>query len=200
MASSSDEPARLGDARVMRALAHPIRLRIIALLSELGPASVSALAGHTGETTASVSYHLSQLARFGLVEEAVEARTGRERPWRAAHRGISWDWNQGENASALLRAAYLKERLRVIDEYVAAEQSLPSEWRSAAFFLDDIGHLTAAELDEVSGQIKTLLARYRRPGRAGARRVTFFAYGLPSASSPPSASSLPSTDGLPSAE
>jgi len=179
--SSSEEPARLGDARVMRALAHPIRLRLIALLSELGPASVRALAGHTGESTASVSYHLSQLARFGLVEEAVEARTGRERPWRAVHRGISWDSNKGEEASALLRAAYLKERLRVIDEYAAAEQSLPREWRSAAFFLDDIGHLTAAELDEVSGQIKTLLAGYRKPGRTGTRRVTFFAYGLPSA-------------------
>lgn len=177
----SDEPARLGNARVMRALAHPIRLRLIALLSELGPASVTALAGHTGESTASVSYHLSQLARFGLVEEAVEARTGRERPWRAAHRGISWDWNTGDDASALLRAAYLKERLRVIDEYVAAEPALPPEWRSAAFFLDDVGHLTAAELAEVAGQIKQLLAGYRGAGRTDRRRVTFFAYGLPGA-------------------
>jgi DNA-binding transcriptional ArsR family regulator len=177
----SDEPARLRDARVMRALAHPIRLRLIALLSELGTASVRALAGHTGESTASVSYHLSQLARFGLVEEAVEARTGRERPWRAVHRGLTWDWNEGDEASALLRAAYLTERLRVVDEYVAAEPSIPDEWRSAAFFLDDVAHLTAAELAEVSGQIKTLLAGYRGDGRAGARRVTFFAYGLPSA-------------------
>jgi DNA-binding transcriptional ArsR family regulator len=177
--AASDEPARLKDARVMRALAHPLRLRLIALLSELGPASVTALAGRTGESTASVSYHLSQLARFALVEEAVEARTGRERPWRVTHRGISWDSNDGEEASALLRAAYLQERLRVIDEYTVAEPALPDEWRSAAFFLDDIGHLTPAELEEVAGQIKTLLAGYRRPGRDGARRVTFFAYGLP---------------------
>ena len=177
----SDEPARLDNARVMRALAHPIRLRLIALLSELGPASVTALAGHTGKSTASVSYHLSQLARFGLVEEAVEARTGRERPWRATHRGISWDWNTGDDASALLRSAYLKERLRVIDEYVAVEPALPPEWRSAAFFLDDVGHLTAAEVAEVSGQIRQLLARHRGAGRADSRRVTFFAYGLPGA-------------------
>jgi DNA-binding transcriptional ArsR family regulator len=179
--ASSDEPARLDEARVMRALAHPLRLRVIALLSELGPLSVSALAGRTGESTASVSYHLSQLARFGLVEEAVEARSGRERPWRAVQRGISWDWNAGGDASALLRAAYLKERLRVVDEYIAAEPALADEWRSAAFFLDDVGQLTPAELAEVAGQIKTLLAGHRRPGAHGARRVSFFAYGLPDA-------------------
>jgi DNA-binding transcriptional ArsR family regulator len=178
---SAEEPARLDDARVMRALAHPIRLRVIAVLSELGPLSVTALAGHTGESTASVSYHLAQLARFGLVEEAVEARHGRERPWRAVQRGISWDWNAGGDASALLRAAYLKERLRVVDEYIAAEPALPDEWRSAAFFLDDVGELTPAELTEVSGQIKNLLAGYRRPGAENARRVSFFAYGLPRA-------------------
>jgi DNA-binding transcriptional ArsR family regulator len=175
-----EEPARLNDARVMRALAHPIRLRIIALLSEIGPASVSALAGHTGESTASVSYHLSQLARFGLVEEAVEARTGRERPWRAVHRGLSWDWNDGDHG---LRAAYLKERLRVVDEFAAAEDALTPEWKTAAFFLDDVGHLTTAELAEVSDRIKALLAGYRRPDPADrpadAQRVVFFAYGLP---------------------
>ncbi len=184
MASSTD-PARLRDARVMRALAHPIRLRLIALLSEFGPASVSALAGRTGQSTASISYHLSQLARFGLVEEAVEARTGRERPWRAVHRGISWDFNDGDEASALLQAALLKERLRAVDDFAAAEPALPAEWRSAAFFLDDVGHLTAAELTELNGRIKDLLTGYRRPEPAdrpaGSRRVTFFAYGLPGA-------------------
>jgi DNA-binding transcriptional ArsR family regulator len=149
----------------MRALAHPIRLRMIALLSADGPASVRALAARTGESTASVSYHLAQLARFGLVEEAVELRTGRERPWRAARRGISWDMDHGDDASA------------------AQEQALPGEWQRASFFLDDVGHLTAAELAELSEQLKAVLARVRRPDPqdrpAGAKRISFFAYGLP---------------------
>ncbi|MEU7908633.1 helix-turn-helix domain-containing protein [Actinoplanes sp. NPDC049118] len=156
--ASSTEPARLGDAGVMRALAHPIRLRIFALLSETGPASVSALAGQTGESTASVSYHLSQLARFGLVEEAVEARTGRERPWRVQH---------GPHR----------------DRAGAAEAPPPAAHAEERIHLGDVGHLTAAELAAVSAQIRAVLAGYRRPDPAdrpaGARRVSFFAYGLP---------------------
>ena len=182
-ATESEAPARVDDARVMRALAHPIRLRMIALLSADGPASVRVLAERTGESTASVSYHLAQLARFGLVEEAVELRTGRERPWRAARRGISWDMDHGDDASAALRAAYLKERMRIVDEFAAHEQALPGEWQRASFFLDDVGHLTAAELAEVSEQLKAVLARVRRQNPqdrpAGAKRISFFAYGLP---------------------
>jgi DNA-binding transcriptional ArsR family regulator len=170
----------------MRALAHPLRLRILALLSSEGPASVSTLAGRTGESTASTSYHLAQLARFGLVEEAVELRTGRERPWQARYRGLSWDAGQDEetaSAAAALRTHYLAGRARVIDEYLAVEGSEPAQWRQAAFFLDDVGYLTSTELVELQQQISTVLSRFRRPDPASrppeARMVTFFAYGLP---------------------
>jgi len=170
----------------MRALAHPLRLRILRLLSAEGPASVSTLAGGAGESTASVSYHLSQLARFGLVEEAAELRTGRERPWRARYRGLSWGAGQDEetaSAAAALRTHYLGEQARVIDEYLAVEGLVPAEWRRAAFFLDDVGYLTAPELVELQQQISTVLGRFRRLDPADrppeARMVSFFAYGLP---------------------
>jgi DNA-binding transcriptional ArsR family regulator len=176
----------LNDANIMRGLAHPLRLRILRLLSVDGPASVSTLASRAGESTASVSYHLSQLARFGLVEEAAELRTGRERPWRARHRGLSWDAGQdAETASAAaeLRIHYLGERARVIDEYLAVEGLLPAEWRQAAFFLDDVGYLTPVELVELQKQISAVLGGFRRLDPAdrppGARMVSFFAYGLP---------------------
>jgi DNA-binding transcriptional ArsR family regulator len=170
----------------MRALAHPLRLRILELLSAEGPASVSALAGSTGESTASVSYHLSQLARFGLVQEAAELRTGRERPWEARHRGLSWGAGQDEDttsAAAALRTHYLAGRTRVIDEYLAAEGSESAQWRQAAFFLDDLGYLTSTELAQLQQEISTVLRSFRRPDPAdrppNSRMVSFFAYGLP---------------------
>jgi DNA-binding transcriptional ArsR family regulator len=190
--SSSEEPARLNDARIMRALAHPLRLRILALLASDGPASVTALSRRVGESTASVSYHLSQLARFGVVEEATEARVGRERPWRAVHRGIAWDMDEDaekNTAASLLREVYLRERVRVIDDFVAGEEQLSAQWRKAAFFLDDIVHLTCEELDKLNQRIKAELRKVRRPDPrtrpADARRVTVFMYALPQTGTPP---------------
>lgn len=176
----------MNDARTMRALAHPLRLRILALLATDGPASVKALAGKVNESTASVSYHLSQLARFELVEYAEEARVGRERPWRAVHRGITWDMDgdaETKAAASHLRDVYLRERIRVVDDFVGGEQDLPAPWRKAAFFLDDVVYLTAEELEKLNQRIKAELRKCRRPDPrsrpADARQVTLFMYALP---------------------
>jgi DNA-binding transcriptional ArsR family regulator len=169
----------------MRALAHPVRLRLLASLVTDGPASVKALARKVNESTASVSYHLSQLARFELVK-ADGARVGRERPWRAVHRGIAWDMDgdvETNAAASHLRDVYVRERIRVIDDFVSGERSLPARWRKAAFFLDDVIYLTPEELDKLNQRIKIELRKYRRPNAqarpADARQVTLFMYALP---------------------
>ena len=176
----------MNDARTMRALAHPVRLRILAALVTDGPASVKALAGKVNESTASVSYHVSQLARFELVTYAEGARVGRERPWRAVHRGITWDMDSDAETNAAashLRDVYLRERIRVIDDFVSGEQGLPARWRKAAFFLDDVVYLTPAELNTLNQRIEIELRKYRRPDPqarpANARQVTIFMYALP---------------------
>ena len=50
----------LHDAGPMRALAHPLRLRILGLLRVEGPQSVGALVQATGAASGSVSYHLAR--------------------------------------------------------------------------------------------------------------------------------------------
>ena len=42
-----------------------------------------------GESPANASFHLRQLAKYGFVEEA-EGGTGRRRPWKLKHLGMSW--------------------------------------------------------------------------------------------------------------
>ena len=76
-------PRETDDVAALRAFAHPVRLRLLSLLRLDGPATASALARRTGESSGSTSYHLRQLARFGLVEDAEGAATRRERLWRA---------------------------------------------------------------------------------------------------------------------
>lgn len=71
---------RSSDPERIRALAHPLRLELLDFLADVGEATATECAKHTGETVANCSFHLRLLARYGFIEPA--ARRGRERPWR----------------------------------------------------------------------------------------------------------------------
>ena len=66
----------LTDPRALRALAHPLRVKLLGLLRLEGPMTASDAGRRVGESSGSASYHLRQLERYGLVEEA-EGGTGR---------------------------------------------------------------------------------------------------------------------------
>src|SRR4051812_19836191 len=92
---------KLRDPRELRALAHPVRLRLIQVLFELGTATATELAEHVGESPSNCSWHLRQLAKYGFVEEA--GGTGRQRPWRPVVRPLSW--GDGEESGAVAAAS-----------------------------------------------------------------------------------------------
>src|SRR5215475_15913022 len=81
--TNSSRPAiRVTDPKALRALAHPIRLSLMGLLRTEGPLTATKAGELLGESSASTSFHLRQLAKYGLVEETGGGQ-GRERPWRA---------------------------------------------------------------------------------------------------------------------
>ncbi|MYV61205.1 helix-turn-helix domain-containing protein, partial [Streptomyces sp. SID4931] len=53
------------DARTLRSLAHPLRIRLLNALREFGPATASKLGERLGESSGATSYHLRQLAESG---------------------------------------------------------------------------------------------------------------------------------------
>ena len=59
--------ADITDTRVVKALAHPLRVRILHLLDER-TASPSEIAEELGAPLGNVSYHVRQLASFGLIK------------------------------------------------------------------------------------------------------------------------------------
>lgn len=79
------------DAGALKALAHPLRMRLLTALRDQGPATATALGARLGESSGAASYHLRQLAAHGLVADAPELGRGRERWWRAVHRSTSFD-------------------------------------------------------------------------------------------------------------
>lgn len=82
----SDAPSpkmQTTDPSVMRALAHPLRIDLLELLTEHGEATASELALRVDQSVANCSFHLRILAQGGFIERA--APRGREKPWRPVH-------------------------------------------------------------------------------------------------------------------
>src|SRR5690349_4213525 len=78
------EPEFLHDPRALRALAHPVRGRILDEIEASGPVRAADIARALDIPANQASFHLRQLAKYGLVEEAPEeGRDKRDRVWKA---------------------------------------------------------------------------------------------------------------------
>lgn len=158
------------DPRAMRALANPLRLKLLGLLRRDGPHSVGELSQLADAAPGSVSYHLSTLEEFGFVEQAPElARDGRERWWRATHSSTNFTPSdmlkdpESAVAGRIMRQTFLQGHLAEQMEYLDAEPTLPVEWVEAATSGDTLGYLTPAELRQLSDEVNALAERWNRP-------------------------------------
>ncbi|RPF20026.1 winged helix-turn-helix domain-containing protein [Myceligenerans xiligouense] len=89
-------PAQLEPA-ALRALSHPLRLRILDLLSVRGTLTASKLGEIVGESSGSTSYHLRQLEKHGLVREVEGKGTARERWWERTPGGFTISMSDQES-------------------------------------------------------------------------------------------------------
>lgn len=167
MASDAEQYLRLNDPRAMRALAHPTRLRILGELRARGPQNVGMLSELLDEAPGSISYHLTTLAKYGLVTEAPErASSARERWWKAAHKRTVWDpVALAEDpdlrmAGEMLERTILRRWFDKLERYVDAEQTLDRSWIEAAASSDAILYLTSDELAELRDELEGLAARW----------------------------------------
>lgn len=170
------------DTRSLRALAHPIRLRLRSELVAHGPATATQLAARIGESSGATSYHLRQLAAFGVVVDEPGRGRGRERYWRALYRS-TWSTGPGRNpqqqaASAeYIRAVarwYADCLMRFADGVEATETELGKEWVSAWNISDWLLDLSPAEATELARRFHELCLPYRHEGDepvTGKRRV-----------------------------
>jgi DNA-binding transcriptional ArsR family regulator len=168
----------LTDPRALRAYAHPTRLALIALLRREGPMTATRAAGEVGESVASCSFHLRQLAKYGLVEEAGGGR-GREKPWRAT---AMFTVLPDDSADPEVAAAADLASNVIVERYFAGAAA----WlrtRSAEPPGDTILYLTADELTELGRRVDALTREYldrtagSRPEES--RPVTFIRLAFP---------------------
>jgi DNA-binding transcriptional ArsR family regulator len=154
------------DARNLRGIAHPVRVRMLGLLRSSGPATATGLARLLGLNTGATSYHLRQLAEHGFIVEETGRGVGRERWWRAAHDNTAFPATEllsgdtGEGAIFLRSVGQVAADniLRAVD----ARPTLPPEWQDAEDFSDYLLTLTAQETRVLVSELHALLKKHRR--------------------------------------
>jgi predicted ArsR family transcriptional regulator len=179
----------LADPRAMRALTHPLRLALIELLWREDSINATEAAAKLGESQASCSFHLRQLAKFGFVEEVRGVR-GRARPWRLSRRGVRVA-NVHDDPEAAIAWSALERLLRdrQMGRYRAwleGRSAYPRVWQEAAYHTHSVAWLTPEELSDAAEQVTELLSELFPERRddptarpTGARPVELLSIGFP---------------------
>jgi predicted transcriptional regulator len=180
---------KLTDPRALRAYAHPVRMALVGLLRTEGPLTATKAAELLGESSGTCSFHLRQLAKYGLVEEA-GGGTGREKPWRATTTSTAWDVNADDPelaaATGLLDRVIAEQYFEQLMRWLEQSKDAPSAWQQAALLGDRILYVTPDELAELGRQVRDLMdAYFERQVRPelrppDARRVTYLQLAFPS--------------------
>jgi DNA-binding transcriptional ArsR family regulator len=187
MVAARKQPLELSDPRQMRALAHPLRLRLLGLLRADGPATATTLADEVDESPALVSYHLRTLSRHGFIQEAPDlARDGRERWWRASHPGMTWeparflDTPERAAAAGALLSEIAERYAEAARGWLADSLNWSTAWVEASDMSDWRLELSPAQTGRMREEIVAVIERYEAttPDR-GAEPVRLILHLLP---------------------
>jgi DNA-binding transcriptional ArsR family regulator len=129
--SEPPPPREVRDVEGLRALAHPMRQRILRRLHEAGAATSTTLARDLGENSGIMSYHLRLLAEHDFVREVAGRGQGRERWWEVPPRQV-WIPREGLSIEAQaevsgLRPAAWADAVEGFGRFRAARQAM-GEW------------------------------------------------------------------------
>jgi DNA-binding transcriptional ArsR family regulator len=163
-------PARSLGAREVRALAHPLRLRMLEALAD-GPATASMLARDLGESSGATSYHLRALAAAGIIVEDLDRRKGRERWWKRDPDRVGLSSSapaedpEYDAAVAQLESTMLGRDEDALRRYMhqRGEGEHADEWRESAFIGGWTVYATREEVEELSELVVSWLRARKRP-------------------------------------
>lgn len=143
----------------MKALAHPLRSALLGYLLSVGPRTASDCATAVDSSASNCSWHLRQLAQWGLVER-VEGTDGRERPWRANDVGLDFgDLDEGAERLALA-GTWLREAETLAQRFIDSSDVIEPEWRTSAAMNTYALRVTTAELEELNAAVDALVRPY----------------------------------------
>ena len=176
----------IDDPAALRALAHPLRLRLLASLRITGSGTASMLARRLGESSGSTSFHLRTLARHGFVVEDEALGSARERWWRASDAGTAWSLNDPDpgrmEAGRGLTRQVARDHARWVQRFLDELPQWPQAWRETAVVSDHWAAMTPERLAALSEEVTAVIARHvaeAESGEDGAERVMVIFQAFP---------------------
>jgi predicted transcriptional regulator len=167
MPSEKDRPhLEVRDPKMMRALAHPLRMQLIEAIAQSDTETLTATQASEllGESPANCAFHLRTLGKYGFVEEAGGGR-GRERPWRLRFRGLEiappWPDEESRLAAGAAASIWIGRWMERARERLMLALGYPPEWQEAAIASESAMYLTAPEAKELNEGMRQLLEPYR---------------------------------------
>ncbi|MFE9993187.1 ArsR/SmtB family transcription factor [Streptomyces avermitilis] len=191
---TAKENRPITDIGTLKALAHPLRMKLYRALCVTRTATASQLAEQVDEAVSLVSYHLRKLADHGLIEAArPQSGDGRERWWQPSSEGVSIkdkDFRDAPEKAAAHAAAtrlFHEQRADLYRRYLDERPTWGPAWNSAAPDQESLLRLTPAELAELGEELLALARKYDEMGRAaeaagdteGRENVALHVYGFP---------------------
>ncbi|WP_285682415.1 helix-turn-helix domain-containing protein [Actinoplanes sp. NBRC 103695] len=164
----------ISDPLALRALAHPLRLRLHALVGREGSITAAEAARQLGVSQALASHHLRQLAKYGYVEPA-EAGDQRERPWRVTATSQRYEPGTSPEAWESVEALERHTLERMAAQFADWQQRRPDDedgWADQTGISQNLVYLTRDELaafNRAWDELITPLVR-RRPLGASDKR------------------------------
>ncbi len=154
---------------------HAVRAALLDLIAEWGSITSNQAAQMLRQSSGTCSFHLRQLARYGLIEEAPTG-DGRSRPWRLRWEGSLMPPGTAEEPAGPVGRGPAPELASELEDgsyrhWLANRSAAPTEWQRDQTS-SDILHLTADELADLGAAVRALLTPYRRRApQAGTRPV-----------------------------
>lgn len=188
---------RVLDTGALRALAHPLRVKIYDILSQYGPQTASSLAAQLGESSGATSYHLRALAKHALIEECPDRGKGRERWWQRPVGGVTFANEEalktpaGRSATQIVMNEFFRNRQDQLMQYIdSGIANRGGTWDDAALISTASARLTPEQSKELAAKVMALIddtvASYRDQTGDDVRPVTIRAdiFPLPDLGSP----------------
>lgn len=183
-------PERTVDLESLKALAHPLRVKIIDVLSTYGSFTASGLAERLGESSGATSYHLRQLAKHGFVREVAGKGVGRERWWERVPGGLTLGSKElatssaGREASRLVLREWASNRERALQEFMDSGFDVLSQpWVDASVVSQTNVQVTAEQLSEFTQEfmatVRKFADKYRGQSVPGSRPVQIQFHAFP---------------------
>ncbi|WP_424533261.1 ArsR/SmtB family transcription factor [Sphaerisporangium viridialbum] len=174
----------LSDVEALKALAHPLRQRLLTRLQHRGAATSAILAAEFGEDRGATSYHLRQLARYGFIEQDTARSSGRRKYWRSVPLDLRLPRGLQAEAEVAAREVGRQWQHRAEAELAAfrAGEDAYGAFGDAAMTSLGGTTLTAEELAGFTEEYIALLSRWRRdPDEAPpeARHITVVFHAFP---------------------